>query len=154
VDFKSRVITLTPVLSVAAYADGDQMGVAMALTDALDNPTDVSTVISVAVVDKASQQTDFDLLLFNAQPTTGANHAPCAISDAEMAAKFLGVVSVRVANYADLTTCSYASVIGLGLMLQGVAGSGNQLWGVFVCRGAPTFTSVSDLVVRVGVEQD
>jgi len=152
VDMKARVVVLTPVLVAAAYADGDQLGVALPLANALDEPSDTATILSVTVLDKAQQQTDFDILFFNAAPATGANHAPAAISGAEMAAKFLGSVKIRATDYADLAAVSYASVIGLGLMLQGH--QSKTLYAVLVCRGAPTFASTSDLVVSVGIAQD
>lgn len=159
VEGKSKNVSATPVIQAAAYASGDQLGAIFELPNALDDSSGTGGILSVTVVDKAKQKAAFDLLLFSAKPTVvSADNAPLDISDADMADKFIGKVSVVIADYSDLANCSVASVTQVALLLNAVKDQNNlggrSLWAILQCRGTPTYTSTSDLVLKIGVIQD
>lgn len=153
IDGKSTVVTVTPVVSLVAYADGDQMGVAMTLTNFLDASSDTVAVQTVSVLDKAKQKSSFDILFFDALPVvSSADNAPLDISDAEMAEKYVGKISILDTSYSDLAANSVGEANNLGLLLKGKLTQ--NIWCIIQCRGTPTYTSASDLVLKIGAFQD
>lgn len=151
----ARVIAFTPTLSLSAYTSGDQVGAVTALPYAFDPDNDSASVLSLVVVDKAQQKMPFDLLLFNdaPAPTSGDNDA-LAIPSADMAAKFLGRVSVEAADYTDLAGQSVASLHGIGLLLEARTGATRTINAVVQARATKTFTAADDLTIKLGLLQD
>jgi hypothetical protein len=152
-DGKARLVTVTPTISTSAYADGDQLGDVLTLTNAMDDIRDTGAVLSVSVIDKAKQNAAFDILFFDQNPTvSSSDNAALNIADAEMAAKFLGRIKVATGDYSELSASSVASVNGIGLF---IASSGSKnLFAILQSRGTPTYTSTSDLVIKIGIVQD
>lgn len=152
-DGKARLVKVTPTISAAAYADDDQLGNVLTFSNALDSSSDTGAVLSFQVVDKAKQKAAFDLLLFNSLPTvTSTDNNPLDIADSEMADKFIGRISVAATDYRDTVSNSDATVLGIGLLLQGLLTE--HIYGVLQCQGSPTYTSTSDLVIKLGILQD
>ena len=153
-DAKAIVITATPVIQAAAYAAGDQLGSLVTLSNAMDATKDTGSVLSLTVIDKGEQSSALSVLFFSAAPTiASADNAPLSISDDEMASKFLGAVSVEAADYLDVGNQTVATKAVVGLMLQSASGS-TSLYCILLCEGTPTYTSTSDLVLKIGVVQD
>lgn len=152
-DGKARLVTVTPTISTSAYADGDQLGGVLTLTNAMDDIRDTGAVLSVTVIDKAKQNDPLDILIFDQSPTVASSdNAILDITDAEMADKFLGRIQVTADDYSELSACSVASVNGIGLFIAS-RGSKN-LYAILQSRGTPTYTSTSDLIVKIGIVQD
>ncbi len=150
---KSIVVSVTPTLDTNIYASGDQLCTANVLTAALDNTKGTGAILSVIVLDKQKRNAAMEILFFNSEPTiASAVNAALDISDSEMAAKFLGKVSVAGADYIDLLGCSVCAKVNVGILLQGVAGS-RDLYMVLQSKGTPTYAA-SDLVIKVGILQD
>lgn len=152
---KQTVIAVTPVINNQIYADKDQMGAGgLELAYALDDVGGTCTIRSVTVIDKAIQSAAIDLLFFNSSPTvTSANNDALAITDAEMVSKFLGRVSIPAASYVAQAGASDCTVCNIGLICKGVAGS-RSLYVIPVSRGTPTYSAASDLVIKIGIDQD
>lgn len=161
IEGKSKLVTVTPVIQAAAYADGDQLGSLFALVDALDDSSGTGGILSLSLVDKSKQKSALDILLFSGKPVVAsADNAALDISDAEMAQKFIGKVHVSVSDYTDLANCSIACLTQVALLVNTVKDanngnpSGRDIWCILMCRGTPTYVSTSDLVLKVGVIQD
>lgn len=153
IDVKAKVISVVPALSLTAYSAGDQMGVAMKLSDILDESSDTVVLSSIIVIDKAKQKSKIDILFFDKEPVlTSVDNAALSISDAEMVEKFIGRASVLDTVYVDTAANSDATVGNLNIILQG-RGSGD-LWCVLQCQGTPTYLSDTDLMIRVCVVQN
>lgn len=142
-----RVITVTPTVDTAIYASGDQLGSLMTLSGALPgNPQGV--IDSLTIVDKSSQKSVLNVLFFSASPTvTSSDNAALNISDSEMASKCLGYVPVAAADYKDLSASAVATIRNVGL---NVSRSGDDLYAIILSGGTPTYTSTSDLVLKIG----
>lgn len=152
-DGKSALIVLTPTLDASAYAAGDLMGGVLTLANAMDSSGDTGAVLSVAVYDKAAQGAAFDILFFNVAPTlVSADNAALNIADADMAAGFIGRVSIAASDYATTAAGKDATVAGLGLLVKSAPGK-DDLYAVLQCQGAPTYAA-SSLVIKVGIGQD
>lgn len=161
IEGKSKNVLVTPVIQAAAYASGDQLGELFSLNDALDDSSGTGGILSLVVLDKAKQKAAIDVLLFSEKPTlVSSDNGALDISDAEMAQKFIGKISISTTDYADLANCSIACLTQVALLVNSVkdANNGNPdgkiVWGILQSRGTPTYTSTSDLVLRVGVIQD
>ena len=159
VEGKSKNVGATPVIQAAVYAAGDQLGSLFELVNALDDSSGTGGILSVTVIDKAKQKAALNILFFSAKPTVvSADNAALDISDAEMADKFIGRVVVEAADYSDLANCSIATVTQVALLLNAVKDQNNlegkNLWAILQSAGAPTYTSTSDLVLKIGVIQD
>lgn len=156
---KSKVVTMTPTVDTAIYASGDQLGSLVQLTNAMDDSSGTGMIVSVAVLDKASQSATFDLLLFNDLPTVASSdNAALNISDAEMASKYIGHIRVTAANYVALSACSVCTVADSALLVNSVKSANNptgrSLWAIIRSGGTPTYTSTSDLVLKIAIKQD
>lgn len=155
-----QLVTMTPVTDTSIYASGDQVGTgATELTHAVRNPSNLCTLESISIVDKSKQKAALDILFFSSEPTiASANNAPLDITDAELAAKYIGKVSIAAADYGDLANSAVASVKAIGLVLRNKKANTQDpdkksIWAVICSRGTPTYTSASDLVLQLGFYQ-
>lgn len=154
VEGKAIIVTVTPTLSLSAYSVSDQMGDVNTMTSAVDATKDTASIMSISVVDKSSQKSSFDILFFSSAPTlVSSDNSALSISDTDMAEKFLGRVKILSSDYVDTATSSDCTKFVVGLMLQAASGS-NNVYCVLQCQGTPTYTSTSDLVVKIALVQD
>lgn len=142
------------VTASSAYVSGYQLGSLMTISKAMLEGKAACRLLSVTVIDKDKQDKAIDLYFFSDVPTVASvDHAAADVSDTEVAAKCLGVISIPSANYADLANSSVATLGGLGLVLQGTAKGAQDLYVLAVTRSTPTYTSTSALRLRLGLEQ-
>ncbi len=155
IEKSQKVITIVPTINTNIYADKDQLCASpMVLTEALDDMGATCIVTSVVIIDAAIQSAAIDLMFFNASPTiTSTINEALAITDAEMASKFLGRISIPAASYVSQAGASDVTVNNINLMLQGKAGS-RDLYVLPISRGTPTYAAATDLTIKIGIEQD
>jgi hypothetical protein len=159
IEGKSKIITLTPVISTSIYAAADQLGSLVEIQNAMDDSSGTGAILSVTILDKAAQSSIIDVLFFSSQPTVASSdNAALDITDAMMASYYLGHVRVQATDYIALAGCSVASIKQLGLLVQSLKDpnnlGGKSLWMILRSGGTPTYGSTSDLVIRVGILQD
>ena len=159
VEGKSKIVTFTPVTDTAIYASGDQIGAVLELAGAMDDSSGTGTIVSVVLVDKDKQAAVLELLLFNRLPTvTSVDQGALDVSDAEMAACFIGSVRIAASDYTATNVNSVASVKAVNLLINSVKGStnptGSSIWALLRSGGTPTYTSTSALVFQIGIKQD
>lgn len=154
----TKFIRLALATDGVAYADGDQVGVLMKLSGALDREKGSARIKSVSVIDLDAQSQPIDVLFFSEKPTnTGSNNNPPNITDSELVAKFLGTVKIAAADYTAFVGGSIASkqsdlpVVGTALT---TASTVEGIWVLAVIRGAGTFPTATGLNLLIGVEHD
>lgn len=142
----TNVYEITPVLDTNVLADNDVFFVPIEIPQVFDKGLP-RVLQSVVVLDGDDQNTDFDLIFFNATATLGTLNAGVTISDAD-AAKVLGAVSLLAASHAfDLINSILFVKDGIGQVMKGVTGS---LWvGGVVRSGTPTYTA-SGMKIKLG----
>lgn len=157
----SKIVEVTPTISTSAYTAADQIGGIQTLSNAvLSDPEARGGVLqTIVIVDKAKQKSAIDIFFFKELPTVASSdNAAADITDAEMASKCIGVISVVAGDYADLANNSTASVENVGLVLRSTPNAdlatANSVYAVAVSRGTPTYGSTSDLVFKYGLLQD
>lgn len=150
----ANTVRSTPTIQAAAYATGDQLGGGSnQLTRVVYGPNGIACLRAIKIIDKAKQKSAMDVLFFNSQPTVSSSeNGPYDISDTEAANKFIGLLSIAASDYKDLNVNSVGIVVPvLPIALKALQNTANpegkSLWYALVCRGAPTYTSTSDLTL-------
>lgn len=144
-----KTIEITPTLDTNAYGTGDQVGPGSTkLTKVCLGKPGHAILESLVITDKAKQSAALDILFFNSEPTvTSVDNAAYDVSDAELAAKAIGHVSVVAADYSILNVNSVATKRALELILAAKKNTanpeGDSLWVAIVSRGTPTYASDS-----------
>lgn len=146
-----QINTVTPVITAAAYSAGDQVGDIMTLSSVVrqDTNTQLGTAMltSVSIIDKAKQSAAMTLWFFKTSPTLAStDHAAFNLTDANLAASFIGTVSVG-ASYASSTSNSVSSTSNLNLAVFNSSG-GKDIYCVAQTTGTPTYVSTSDLIFQ------
>jgi hypothetical protein len=153
VDPRLKVVRLavTPTISTSpAYSLKDAVGGLMTFTNAVRASGGSGTLQAVQIEDKAQQLAALDLVLFDRSITAPTDNAVFAPSDTELS-QCVGHIPFLNADYADLSTNSVATRLGLGLSF---VLNGTDLFGVLVARGTPTYASTTDIVVALTIIQD
>jgi hypothetical protein len=136
---KHHVVEVSPTLDTSAYTSGDHMGTLMTLTGVGEAGAGCR-LEKVVVVDKAKQSQAMKILLFDASPTiTSSDNAAVDISDAEMADKCIGVVSVVTGDYTALNASSVADTT----YNKPIKSPGATLYALCVSAGTPTYAADS-----------
>ncbi len=162
-DTQTRIITVTPVVTAGAYSANDALGGLLVFKDALlPGLVQTGVILTVTLLDAASQDAATDLVLFNQTFTATADNAAFAPSDADLL-NCLGVISIAAGDYATFSGNSIATVRNAGFGAKSVdtigaqtgtsTGDGN-LYGQLVTRATPTYAATSDISVTITVLQD
>ncbi len=127
-----RSYTVAPVITVDAYAQGDQMGTLTKLTNILPCSSCGIRIDTLTVVDRAKIKHAFDIYFFSsAVALTSVDNGAFDITDALAASSYLGKIVVAAADLAD-TTSNALAMLKPALVLRGATG-GSDLWLLPVC---------------------
>lgn len=149
----TNFIEVVPTISTSAYASGDQIGGLMTLTGAVLGSGRNAILQSIVVSDSSKQNAAIDILFFSASVSVAGDNSAAAISGADMAAYYLGHVSIAAAQYTSLSATSGATDKNTGLALQTPANS-RAIYALAVARGTPTYASTSALKFKFFIAQD
>ena len=146
-------VAVSPVITASsAYSAGMTLGAVMTFAGMAFRATASGLIVSCVVVDKVKQSSQMDLILFNALPSVLADRATYAPTAADIL-NIVGVIPIVTANW--LTSFSANSVAQLLTNVPyDLGGSNTDLYGQLVCRGTPTYASVSDLQVSLQAHMD
>lgn len=138
-----RVKTATVTNDTNAYADGDQLGELITLSDVY------GALHSVVVIDKDQEQKDFTIAFFSSEPTiTSSDNAALAITDALVASTCIGTVSVTTEDFQTVSGCGVAT-ISLPTPLPVKSDSGT-IYAICIAEEIATYTASGDLVLKFG----
>ncbi len=144
----TTLVSPTVTCEAAAYATGELVGGKLTLT-ALGKPNGLVT--GARITSKSVQTCFFDVILFNDNPsgTTFTENGAFDVGDVDLA-KVIGVLHLN-----DVTALSGASIHQmsanpLSFVLRGTT----TAYAAIVIRGAPTFSSTSDLSLSIRVQQN
>ena len=142
-----HIIEVTPTISTSAYTANDQLGGIMTLAGVSKSGGQVGVLQNVVIVDKAKQSLALDILFFDELPTVASSdNAALDITDAEVADKCLGSISIVAGDYVALNASSVATKVTGILALRPKKDA--TIYAVAVTRGTPTYGSTSDLVFK------
>jgi hypothetical protein len=148
----SIVVDYTGVVGGPAYSAGDCMGGLASI--ALPTGFWKGYLESLAVLDKASQSKDFQLIFFKERPAgTFTDNAALNISDAD-ADLICGFMSVGTADYASLgSNATMAMKTGLNVPIHANTSSapGTTVYFTLRTTGTPTYGVSNELILRMGI---
>lgn len=139
------------ITSGSAYANGDNVGGLITLSDAVLSSGDSCILKSIIINDHDVQNAEFDFIFFRANPSSSTitNGAEIDIVDADIN-KAIGNDTVVAGDYIDLNSSSQATErVNLDLTL-----TGTDLYVVVVVRGTSTYTDTDHLQFTFNLRQD
>lgn len=153
----NNVIEVIPTVSTSpAYTAEDQVGGIQTLSNVCRAQGYGATLVSLVVTDRAKQSVALSCFFFDELPTvTSVDNGSIDISDAEMADKCIGVVSLSAASYVNVSLNSVvtAGSGGTGLYLKSKDADG-KIYVVVKTTGTPTYASTTDLLFKYSFIQD
>tara|TARA_Y100000310_G_C20378067_1_gene666712 strand:- start:69 stop:497 length:429 start_codon:yes stop_codon:yes gene_type:complete len=124
------------------YASGDALGE----KNSFDGVPSNGKIMTVVVQDRASQNVDFDIVMFDTDITGTTDNAAFDPTDAELQTC---IGSITVTGYKSFNDNSIATVDDIGLAYE--AGD-RRIYFQCVTRGTPTYVAATDVRVRLVIE--
>ena len=151
----SVAVEVTPTLDTNAHAADDQLTGVMTIATGLNESqgSDAYVIQSITITDAAKQSAEIVIFFFDESPTVASSkNAALDITDAEMADKCLGYVTVS--SYEDLSASSVGCKLNVGLQLKIKTGAANgDVYAVAKINGAATYAA-SSLVFKFHLAAD
>lgn len=148
----TTVISQTPAISAAAiYAAKEAVGGKLTFANAARVAAGSGIINSVVIIDNDGESAELVLALYQADFVASADNAPFDPTDADNL-NLIGHVKILAADYQTFTDNGVATVSGINLPFKLPAGT--SIYGQLMCTGAPTYTAVTDLTVKLGILQD
>ena len=142
-------ISLTPTITDGAYAANDAVGGLLTFADAATVIGGGGVIKDLKIIDDAGQDAELELWLFNATFTAMADNDPWDPSQADLR-KLVAIISTASGSWFAAGTES-AAEIEVSKRYDLV---GTSLFGQLVNRGTPTFVTVDDVTVILGLLKD
>lgn len=151
----SIFIENTPTVTASsAYSSGNQVGGIQTLISGSLGQGSAASVVSVSVIDFASQNAALTIFFFDDLPVVAStDKAALDITDAEMQDKCVGFILVPAANYQAVANSSIATVLFPNLYIRSQQSAGN-IYAVVKTTGTPTYTGTTDLTFKYSFIQD
>ena len=147
-NFRTKIIRFTPVVDTSAYASGDVLFNTTAVT--VSNSANVAargTVLTASIVDRDDESSQTITLYFlRSNVSLGTINAAPSITD-DGASEIIGTCTVTTGT--DLGGCKFGETQGLVIPFEL---TGPTIWVAATTGGTPTFTSASDIRVRLSIQ--
>jgi hypothetical protein len=153
------VFTITPTIDTNAYTSGDCLGGVQTISNAARYTGGGGFIRSVTVLDKTqAQRAAIDLLFYSATITDAGNNAPFAPTDAD-SALYVGEIRILTGDYntawpgTPLNSVAYKPNSGTATFPLSMeipySCATTSLFMQAVVRGTPTYTSTTDIVIKL-----
>ncbi len=150
---KTVVKAVTLSTDTSAYASGDLIADTQQI-DAFFRKTDGTGVISsISIIDEDAQGVALYVIFMSTTTSLGSENSAPNITDANLTAGFLGIVSVATTDYVTLSGAKVATIKNINLPVTAVSGTDDLYIAVLNSTGTPTFTA-SGLEMRIGAYLD
>lgn len=148
---KTVVVEAAPACDTAAYAAGELIGGKLTLSFATASSVFTGIISNVTIIDKDKEAADLDVVFFDTDPssTTFTDQAAFDPADADLL-NIICTVSVTTDVAFSDNGISYANNVNCPFITP----SSTTIYAAIVSRGTPTYTTSSDLLLRVGILQD
>lgn len=146
-------LSVTPTVDTSAYAAGDLIGGKLSVDLSFFRDHELLALKGLVLADKAKQSAALDVLFFGADPsaTTFTDNAAFDPADADLA-KVIAALPLASADYLAFSDSSLVVATGIEIPLAlDAADASLSLYVALISRGAPTYASAADLVLRLGV---
>lgn len=140
------------VSSGVAYTAQDQVGGIQTIANVFTG-SGSGRVVQIVVSDASAQSAALNFLFFDALPVVASvDNGALDITDAEMADKCVGSVTLAAANYITLSGNTLGTIRDLNLVVKNDKNSTRSLYVVCSTTGTPTYTSTTALAIRYSIE--
>jgi len=147
-----NVISVTPVLSLAAYTANDVAGALLTFAGAASVYANEGRIRRITVIDADKEKAAGKIYFFNADPSAAAKtDAAEFLPAAADLAKLIAVKAIAAADFVDSSSDSVA-VYETDIPFVLAAG-GTSLFAVFVCDATPTYTAADDLIIKLVISR-
>ena len=148
-------IDVALTVQAAAYASGDLICALIELPNAAELKGGAGYIVGAVLQDEAAQDVDYDLVLFDSDPSSGStftiNSAP-DVADACLA-KAIGFVNIDTfCTFADNAILRGEPDMPIPFILDVTNGT-TSLWALLITRGAPTYAATTDLTLQVWIRR-
>lgn len=147
-------IAVTPIVDTGgAYSAKDDIGGLLTFTNIVCKNSRTVTIHSVMITDKSDNAVDYDVELFQSNPSTSTitDQAAFDPSDTDLYTKMLPTVTLSSTqthySYNDNGKSSLSSLASGAFVVT----AGAPIYAALVSRGTPTYTAASDVTVLLGV---
>lgn len=144
-----NIISQTPTITAGAYLAGDAVGGKLTFSGC----TNDGLIHSLIITDLSEQGIELNLILFDADFTAVADNAVFDVTAGEEV-RIIGVVNIASTDYKDIGGLKVATVRNISLpyeLTETNTAKLGRVYGQLVAVGTPTYTSTSDLTLRLGV---
>lgn len=132
-------VEVNPTIGPGLFSANDFVCEKIELADAVIQPSGMSTLQSLALVDFAKQEAALIIHLFGADLAgTYYGHATESISAADWL-KWFGCIEIQASDYETMANASMLSFGNIGLPVK--IASGTSLYALIVTTDAPTYTA-------------
>ena len=144
------IITLSTTVTTTngtAYASGDNVGGLIKFKGADIFFDRVGYIQSAVITDLGKQNVEADLVIFREKPnlTTFTNDAAMDIDDGDIT-KIIGIITFDTWKAFNDNSASTVAQLAVPINIED-----SQIYATLVTRGAPTYTSTSDISVRINL---
>jgi len=141
-------ISVTPTISTSAYAAGDAVGGKLTFSNAGRYSGAGGRIKGIIVIDLDQERAPLELVLFNQDFGATADNAAFDPSDGDLANIVAVVPVVQYFNFND-NSVGFSGNLDIEFKC-----ATNDLVGQLLTRGAPTYSTSSDIIVILLIEQE
>lgn len=150
---QTRTVSISPTVDTDAYTANDIVGGKLTITNAARTSGGSGVILGVTLIDMSKQDVEYDIFIFEQDPTNGTYTDDLTIDIHDTDADFLvGHITISPGHYADAADNSVATVNNINLPFT-ASGSAN-LYAIAVTRGTPTYAAATDVQLRFKIAQD
>jgi hypothetical protein len=146
-----RVVEVVPTVTVGAYSAGDAVGDGLEFEDVVSSFAPEGEIMGLILIDKAQQDKEMDLWLFDRAFTATDDNAEFDPSDADID-NCIGVIHIATTDYIDAKDQGLAWVVPEPKAFR-LEDQQTSLFAQLVTAGTPTFAAVDDLTLKLIVSQ-
>lgn len=134
-----ELISVTLTLDTSAYANGDLIADAQAITGAVRISGGSGELVSLMVIDEDDQKAAIDIYVTQVNTTWGSENSAPSLSDAG-GRSIQAVIPIATGDYKDLGGVSVANIKNIGAVVK-ASGSADLYVAVVNGSGTPTYTA-------------
>jgi hypothetical protein len=150
---KTVLKSITLSTDTSAYGSGDLIADTQQVDAALRVADGTGILQSISIIDEDAQGVALYVIVMRTSTSLGTENSAPNITDANLTAGFLGIISVATTDYVTLSGAKVATIRNIGLPIQAVSGTDDIYIAVLNGTGTPTFTA-SGLEMVLGIQQD
>lgn len=150
---KTVVKSITMTADTAILASGEIIADTQQL-DAAFRVTDGSGILqSISIIEADAQGAAYTIYFLKTSTTFGSENGAPSISDANIAAGYLGHVDVGTGDFKTLNGAKVANIRNIGLPIKAVSGTDDLYIAIVNGTGTPTYAG-GTIDLLLGIQQD